>query len=225
MTDPKPLASLTSGLLARKGGARPAMRRQLAVGGGGFVAAHDDLGWNDMGYDANPVPQGVSVAEAEPKHASGLSPMPHSGAEDGSLHRLYAVAGQDDAVPAQAVEPAVRQQQRRVAELVSDTPVAEPVAVMPAPVPAPAPKAVRAPRRRPRAEAGARGHFAFTLRLDADRHLRLRLASAATNRSAQQILVALVDDYFAGLPAIGDMAATLSRPTAAAADATDSGEY
>jgi len=46
----KPTASLSSGLLARKGQARPAMRPQ------GFVGLNpgtslDDLGWNDMGFD------------------------------------------------------------------------------------------------------------------------------------------------------------------------------
>ncbi len=33
MIEPKPFASLTSGLLARKGGARPAMRRAYIPGG------------------------------------------------------------------------------------------------------------------------------------------------------------------------------------------------
>jgi len=54
MAEPKPMASLSSGLLARKGDARPAMRRQNLAGFGDPVAAHDDLGWNDMGYDAEP---------------------------------------------------------------------------------------------------------------------------------------------------------------------------
>lgn len=61
MTALKPMAGLTSGLLARKGGARPAMRSQL------FASLRqteqsaenqpdlDDLGWNDMGQDAHEV--------------------------------------------------------------------------------------------------------------------------------------------------------------------------
>ena len=50
MGQPKPLASLTATLLARKGQARPAMRPQ---GFGGFnPATFDDLGWNDMGSEA-----------------------------------------------------------------------------------------------------------------------------------------------------------------------------
>lgn len=67
MSAAKPLASLSSGLLARKGAARPAMRPQLALSAdeqrrvlismGADVPAvePDDLGWNDMGEDAPPV--------------------------------------------------------------------------------------------------------------------------------------------------------------------------
>ena len=49
MADPKPFASLSSGLLARKGAARPAMRPQGFGGQSG--AGHEDLGWNDMGFE------------------------------------------------------------------------------------------------------------------------------------------------------------------------------
>ena len=49
MGEPKAFASLSSGLLARKGAARPAMRPQ---GFGGQVGAGlEDLGWNDMGFE------------------------------------------------------------------------------------------------------------------------------------------------------------------------------
>ena len=50
MGEPKAFASLSSGLLARKGAARPAMRPQ----GFGQVgtAGMEDLGWNDMGFEA-----------------------------------------------------------------------------------------------------------------------------------------------------------------------------
>ena len=57
---PHPLAALSSGLLARKGAARPAMRPQ------GFVAS-DDLGWNDMGAsDAPALPAAEAEAEFGP---------------------------------------------------------------------------------------------------------------------------------------------------------------
>lgn len=67
MSAAKPLASLSSSLLARKGGAHPAMRPQLVLGaddaggvlvqmGGAAPAVNDlpldDLGRNDMGVDS-----------------------------------------------------------------------------------------------------------------------------------------------------------------------------
>ena len=48
MGEPKAFASLSSGLLARKGAARPAMRPQ---GFGQSGASLEDLGWNDMGFE------------------------------------------------------------------------------------------------------------------------------------------------------------------------------
>lgn len=67
------------------------------------------------------------------------------------------------------------------------------------------------------AERGARA--ALTLRLDAERHLRLRLASALTHRSAQSLMTEALDQFLAGLPAI-DM---LSKQLDAAAG-RDEGE-
>ncbi len=60
MNEAKPVASLSSSLLARKGAARPAMRPQIQLTGRsvkfGTLARSephdDDLGWNDMGEDA-----------------------------------------------------------------------------------------------------------------------------------------------------------------------------
>ena len=43
---------------------------------------------------------------------------------------------------------------------------------------------------------------AFTLRLDAERHLKLRLAVAVTRRSAQQIVTQALDEYLDNLPEI-----------------------
>jgi hypothetical protein len=76
----------------------------------------------------------------------------------------------------------------------------------------PEPKAKK--EKAPRA-LRAREKAAFTLRLDAERHLRLRLASAVTNRSSQVILTDLLDEYLASLPEIDAMASRLpaARPT------------
>ena len=66
MSAAKPLASLSSGLLARKGAARPAMRPQLVLSGAeqthSPAALPDDLGWNDMGDQA----QSPETYHAEP---------------------------------------------------------------------------------------------------------------------------------------------------------------
>jgi hypothetical protein len=213
MSEPKPLASLTSGLLARKGGARPAMRRQVALNGLD-PAGHDDLGWNDMGYDVDP------TYGAPEHHASGLTPMMSHHDAAPVAAAVHALPGVDQqAAVEEAVEPVVVEQRRKVQALAhvhaaEAEAEAYAAAVAAAPV-APAPK--RAPRAR--SEAGANGRFAFTLRLDGQRHLLLRLASAATNRSAQQILTKLVDDYFASQPAVAAMAAQVGNGHAEGEDA------
>ena len=135
----KPLAALTSGLLARKGAAKPAMRPQ---GFAAFGQRPEDLGWNDMGFDA-------------PQPAAPVEPP-----------------------------PVVRQQ--------------EEIAIRLSP---PAPRA-------PRAKAGtAKDKAAFTLRLDGDRHLRLRLASAVRNRSSQQLVTEALDALLAAMPELDELAA------------------
>ncbi|SNS34821.1 hypothetical protein [Sphingopyxis indica] len=219
MGEPKPLASLSAGLLARKGGARPAMRRQPLGSGPGPLAGagYDDLGWNDMGYDVDP-------DQSEPAHLVDLKPL-----MPGSVlaHNLSAEQAVDD-----SFEP----------ELAHDVTEAEPVAAREEPFVSeapPVPEVVRQQEslidrvaavareveRRPVQKAKAprsvraREKAAFTLRLDAERHLRLRLASAVTGRSAQHILTDLLDDYLAALPEIDAMASRLpaTRPVRHAA--------
>src|SRR5919206_3671052 len=67
MAETKPFASLSSGLLARKGGAKPAMRPQ---GFGSFGGSLEDLGWNDMG-----VPE---YHDHVPTPIDALTPSPRS---------------------------------------------------------------------------------------------------------------------------------------------------
>lgn len=65
----KPFASLSSGLLARKGTAKPAMRPQ---GFGSYGAGLEDLGWNDMGHTGyEPVP-----GDHIPSSITALTPAP-----------------------------------------------------------------------------------------------------------------------------------------------------
>ena len=77
----KPLATLSSGLLARKGQAKPAMRPQ-AFATLASVTPLDDLGWNDMGSEpAPPAPVELppvlverAVLKEEVEHAPAEAP-------------------------------------------------------------------------------------------------------------------------------------------------------
>jgi hypothetical protein len=200
----KPMASLSSGLLARKGDAKPAMRRPMIQNSGVAPGAmQDDLGWNDMGYDVNP-DQSVPM---DHEHDLGFNPLAN-------------------AVP--EVKPEVRQQQERIAEQLqaqadeasfadADEAMAAEVVPIAAPVlsskPAnkqqalPQAAAPKASVPRPRAAPGSKGKAAFTLRLDADRHLKLRLACAVSNRSAQQIVTAALDIFIESFPELSTLAA------------------
>jgi hypothetical protein len=103
------------------------------------------------------------------------------------------------------VPEVVRQQENLAREV---TPVVTPVVThVEAPEPiAPvvaAPSIVPMPRAR--AVAGGRPKAAFTLRLDADRHLKLRLVCAVTHRSAQQIVTEALDAFLSQQPSIADL--------------------
>ena len=186
MSEPKPFASLGPTLLARKGGARPAMRPQLApLTGMGTPAdngpspdeALEDLGWNDMGPDA----EDVQTPQRQARLYS-LTPAPHLG----DFEPEVPVALESELAHA---EPEVLRQRREVSATIE----AE----------------VRDPeRRRKAAEPGRRA--AFTLRLDAQRHLKLRLASTVKNRSAQQLVTEALDTFLAQIPEIEALAAQVS---------------
>lgn len=190
MTEPKTFASLSPSLLARKGTARPAMRPQLIPLTHDAVARQlDDLGWNDMGHDE---------PEAE-VHAAAPAPAPAYAA----VAELAPVAS---LAPAAALAPAPAP--------------AEIIAIVPeTPIPAPAvPEVVRQQRevtRRvaaPRRSALADGRrAAFTLRVDAERHLKLRLACTVRNRSAQQLITEALDRVLDELPDITALAAQLAK--------------
>jgi hypothetical protein len=133
--DVKPFASLTSGLLARKGQAKPAMRPQsFGNFAGSGHSARDDLGWNDMGHD-RPRPQ--------------------------------------------------------------------------APAPTPAPDPVKIDVEAVSGPSEPKRRAAFTLRLDRERHVRLRLAAVAQNCSGQQVLVKALDRFLADIPELDELAGRL----------------
>jgi len=210
MNEPKPLASLSSGLLARKGQAAPAMRRQgmislLAESAGTTAPAHpleDDLGWNDMGHGSDYLP-------GQAGHA-GLSPMASAQHHDQepvvpAQPQVSPIAAHVDVNHDEVEVPAVVRQQQAL-EREAATVVPEPVFVADVPeAPVFTPKP--APRVANRAAPGSRGKSAFTLRLDAERHLQLRLLCAVNHRSAQQVVTDALDAYLASHPITEQLAA------------------
>ena len=60
-------------------------------------------------------------------------------------------------------------------------------------------------------ETPTEGQTALALRIDADRHLRLRLASAITDRSAQDLLTDALDALLVAVPEVDTLVAQLSR--------------
>lgn len=157
MSGIKPLASLGPTLLARKGGARPAMRPQLGPMPHDVLAVEtDDLGWNDMGHDEDEAGPSAEIISLAP-----------------------------DMPVAQANEPQVVRQQRAIARRVSGE------------------------DRRSALSEGRRA--AFTLRVDAERHLKLRLACTVKGRSAQQLVTDAIDRLIAELPDVVALAEQVSR--------------
>lgn len=214
--EPKPFASLSSGLLARKGAARPAMRPQ---GFGQLGGALEDLGWNDMGFEP-PRPSVIAaVVDNAPEDSATDHPVLHGHAGltpvDSPVHSQQAqIAGrlsQGDE-KAESTDRAVEAREP-ISEPVAEKVIADP-ALAELPVrPAPAPRAMRAPRKVPtsRAAPGGKAKAAFTLRLDPSRHLRLRLACAVDGRSAQMIVTDALDRYLDTMPELDAMAARAAR--------------
>lgn len=186
MAEAKPFASLTSTLLARKGQAKPAMRPQ----GYAQLGHQDDLGWNDMGY-----------TRPRPVHADepiGLTPapLPEVVRQQAEIATEFAAVPEDaapvviDAAPEAASAP--------VAMVVAPAPEASPI--VPSSI---APPSVAVLPVAARVKAGTvKARAAFTLRLDPERHLKLRLASAVTRRSAQQLVTEALDTFLQSMPEI-----------------------
>lgn len=155
-------ASLSPALLARKGGAKPAMRPQNTSGAtdGKTAAANlEDLGWNDMGEDE---PQSARVVRMNPASTS--------------------------------VAP-------------SASPVRDTLDRIAAKLEAPNPMRVSAAKK----AANDSRRAAFTLRLDQERHLKLRLACTVRGRSAQQLVTDALDSLLAQMPEIDNLAAQVLR--------------
>ncbi|SFO98096.1 hypothetical protein [Qipengyuania nanhaisediminis] len=167
-------ASLSSTLLARKGGAKPAMRPQsTAIGpvdGAAAAANLEDLGWNDMGDEAQ---------SAAPE--AGLVKMP------ADVVSIAPKAANESGEPNQ-----VRASLDRIASQLEKKPEEkQPV------------------QRKSALRQGKRA--AFTLRLDQERHLMLRLACTVRGSSAQQLVTDALDGLLAEMPEIAALAAQVQH--------------
>lgn len=157
-------ASLSPTLLARKGGAKPAMRPQNTSGpvdGKQAAASLEDLGWNDMGDE-----ESQKVIQFKP----------------------------DTTAPADAASP-VRDTIERIASRLE----------------APATGKAANAERKKKAVGTSGKRAAFTLRLDQDRHLKLRLACTVTSKSAQALVTDALDAFLSEMPEIENLAAQVQR--------------
>ncbi|HEX8842347.1 MAG TPA: hypothetical protein VF757_08610 [Sphingomicrobium sp.] len=302
MAEPKPFASLSSGLLARKGAARPAMRPQ---GFGQVGNGIEDLGWNDMGYEApkpgdgpreatpgdfeqppvyhptglTPVQSPVHDQQAELADRLGIDPEDEDFDETAELYDPNAVdeTAEDEAEefegdeldqapafeaapmelsekpkkqplqlsggfdepsddvaaeePFEATDgingtsqPAAAEEPFELTERFDDfDPFQESEEVQDSAPPPPAAPVYGANsgfqpaaytpvhQPTPRAAPGTKAKAAFTLRLDPERHLKLRLACAVNGRSAQQIVTDAVDRLLREMPELDAMAEKAKR--------------
>ena len=231
MGEPKAFASLSSGLLARKGAARPAMRPQ---GFGQIGSGLEDLGWDDMGFEP-PKPVVAPILDEEhdgfgdelPEQPlrnplSALTPIA-SPVHDQQAEIANRIASQDEDGEDEDGEYIDETAELYDPEADGELPAAfetqpepelepEPVPVAIIPARAITPAKIR--ERRPRAAAGTKGKAAFTLRLDPSRHLKLRLACAVTGRSAQQLVTDALDQLLDGMPELDSMAERAPRKSA-----------
>jgi hypothetical protein len=221
MGEPKAFASLSSGLLARKGAARPAMRPQGF--GGQTGASLDDLGWDDMGFE--PPKPAVTPVRDEDHDAFGeelpeqplrnpisaltpiASPVHDQQAEIANRFAAQDEDGEDENGEYIDETAELYDPEAEDAESLGEP---APVVVIPQRAAEPVPARVH----RPRASPGSKGKAAFTLRLDPSRHLKLRLACAVNGRSAQQLVTDALDQLLNGMPELDSMAEKAPRKSA-----------
>jgi len=170
----------------------------------------EDLGWNDMGFEppkAAVAPRDEShdafgediVEHPRAIHPTGLTPVqsPVHDQQAEIVHRFN--GGEAEESKEEFDETAERDDSDEHAEAAVVVPS---VAV-----------AVPAPRRmpKPRSAPGSKGKAAFTLRLDPERHLKLRLACAMGGRSAQQVVTDALDRFLEAMPELDAMATKAKR--------------
>ncbi|MXO89416.1 hypothetical protein [Pontixanthobacter aquaemixtae] len=199
-------ASLSPTLLARKGGAKPAMRPQITpLNVGSAAESLEDLGWNDMGEE-----DAAARHDAEVAHLTPAPANPDTAAEAQALDQQSQAALADAPVKTPEVH---RQQQALSEKLTSTNDTAQPRSASlladkkPAAQPPLPTSSAPARKRRSALDRGKRA--AFTLRLDAERHFKLRLACTLRSRSAQQLVTDALDELLGEMPDVDSLAAQL----------------
>ncbi|WP_017663861.1 hypothetical protein [Porphyrobacter sp. AAP82] len=225
-------ASLGPSLLARKGGAKPAMRPQVAplVAEEAAVVpeeALEDLGWNDMGdSDGEGGAQIVPISADLNASPATAGPGPIVRRQQRRLEERVladaAMTGPEDREPEYDEDGAEDEDEEAPYGEVFDSadydadeededadtaiysPLVPQVSHVPqaAPAPAPVPRVAAAPSAR---------RAAFTLRLDADRHLKLRLAATMQGVSAQVLVTEALDRLLAEYDELDVIANHLKR--------------
>jgi hypothetical protein len=209
-------ASLGPSLLARKGGAKPAMRPQVAP----LVAEEtvlpedklEDLGWNDMGDSdgdggADIVPISADLVAGPTTAGPGpivrrqqrrleervLADAAMTGTETDEYEEEEDGEEDGESLYGEAFDAADYDYDEDEEGEEADTAIYSPLAphiALPEPAPAAAPRATER-KRMPAVQSARRA--AFTLRLDADRHLKLRLAATMQGVSAQVLVTEALD--------------------------------
>ena len=185
--DGKPIASLSPKLLARKGAAKPAMRPQSQVLGwtGDETAAEMqeslDAGHENLGHDDL---GWNDLGEALIEAAPEHAPEPDPIPALGKRREKARVL--------HLLPPTVVRQREQLAAALNANETAPDTVV-----------------RRSALDDGRRA--AFTLRVDAERHLRLRMACAVKNRSAQQLVTEALDRVLAEVEGLDDLARRAKR--------------
>jgi hypothetical protein len=179
----------------------------------------EDLGWNDMGFEppkAAEAPRdeshdafGEDVVEHPRSHPTGLTPVnsPVHDQQAEIAERFATDEDEPDEIASDEYEIDDTAELYEAEAEEASTPVI--TATLPIRVAVSAP----APRRAPRARSapGSKGKAAFTLRLEPDRHLKLRLACAVDGRSAQQLVTDALDQLLERMPELDGLAAKAKR--------------
>lgn len=192
-------ASLGPTLLARKGGAKPAMRPQLAPLPEMVEPEQlEDLGWNDMGQDDDDASQdGANIVSISPAAAPDAEAKADNDVESPLVHRQQRDLA--DRILADAVTGSVREETIEES-LVEQAPAKAPVKLKPA-----------KPKAKARKSAANARRAAFTLRLDTERHLKLRLAATMQGVSAQSLVTQALDSMLSEIEDLDALAQKMGK--------------